>query len=70
VKYHFNLQQNRPYSLINIIDNLHGRIAKSIAVKVLEELVASKILILKEYGKFQLYLANQDNFPTTSNDEL
>jgi hypothetical protein len=56
--------------LINIIDNLHGRIAKSIGVKVLEELVASKILILKEYGKFQLYLANQDNFPTTSNDEL
>ncbi len=49
---------------------MHGRVAKSIAVKVIEELIASKIIILKEYGKFLLYLANQDNFPSISNDEL
>jgi hypothetical protein len=52
------VQQNRPYSLINIMDNLHGRIAKPIAMKVLEELVSKKILTIKEYGKFLLYIAN------------
>ena len=56
--------------MINILDNMHGRVAKAIAVKVIDELISAKVLILKEYGKFQLYLANQDNFPTISNDEL
>jgi hypothetical protein len=40
------------------MDNLHGRIAKPIAMKVLEELVSKKILTIKEYGKFLLYIAN------------
>jgi hypothetical protein len=40
------------------MDNMHGRVAKPIAVKVIDELIGSKVLILKEYGKFQLYLAN------------
>ena len=52
------------------MDNMHGRVAKPIAVKVIDELIGSKVLILKEYGKFKLYLANQDNFPSISNDEL
>lgn len=40
------------------MDNLHGRIAKPIALKVVEELVAKKVLTVKEYGKFLLYIAN------------
>jgi 26S proteasome regulatory subunit, ATPase 3, interacting protein len=49
---------------------MHGRVAKTIAVKVLDDLTDKKILVCKEYGKAKLYLANQDNFPTTSNEEI
>lgn len=67
----YMIKQNRPYSYGNIIDNLHGRIAKSICLKVLEELTnKEKVLTAKEYGKCIIYLANQDKFPATSNSEL
>lgn len=67
----YMIKQNRPYSYGNIIDNLHGRIAKAICLRVLEDLTAKeKILTSKEYGKCIIYLANQDKFPATSNAEL
>ena len=66
----YMIKQNRPYSLQNVLDNMHGRVAKTIAVKVLDELTDKKVLVCKEYGKAKLYLANQDNFPTTSNEEI
>lgn len=67
----YMIKQNRPYSYGNIIDNLHGRIAKPICMKVLEELTGKqKMLTAKEYGKCIIYLANQDKFPATSNTEL
>jgi hypothetical protein len=52
------------------MDNMHGRIKKPICEKVLSDLTNEKVLTCKEFGKAKIYLANQDNFPTVSNDEL
>ena len=51
--------QNRPYSLINIFDNLHGAIKKSQLGKILDALVDEGSLIMKEYNT-KIYLFNQD----------
>jgi archaellum component FlaC len=63
-------QQNRPYSIQNIMDNMHGRIPKKICETVLEKLTDQKHLICKEFGKAKIYLANQDKFPATDQKEL
>ena len=62
--------QNRPYSLQNVMDNLHGRIPRKICEKVLDDLAKENHLVCKEFGKAKIYLANQDNFPVTSNEQL
>ena len=36
----------------------------------MDDLTDEKVLVCKEYAKSKIYLANQDNFPTTSNEEL
>jgi 26S proteasome regulatory subunit (ATPase 3-interacting protein) len=53
-------KQNRPYSLINVFDNLHGKIKKPDLQKILDKLVKDKKLIEKEFGKCLVYWYNQD----------
>ena len=65
----YMINQNRPYSLINIFDNLHGNIKKGQLQKILDLLTEEKKLIMKEYNT-KIYLANQDNFPFVSDEEL
>lgn len=57
--YDYMKAQNRPYSLINIFDNLHGAVKKSQLVKILDALVEEGSLIMKEYNT-KIYLFNQD----------
>ena len=57
--YDYMKAQNRPYSLINIFDNLHGAIKKSQLTKILDSLVDEGSLIMKEYNT-KIYLFNQD----------
>ena len=66
----YMIRQNRPYSLQNVLDNMHGRVPRKICQDVLDELTAEKHLTEKEYGKAKIYLANQDKFPEVSKDEL
>jgi hypothetical protein len=40
----YMLKQNRPYSVQNIFDNMHGKVHKKVLVSVLEELVTDKVL--------------------------
>ena len=56
-------RQNRPYSVQNIIDNLHGRVKKKQVEKITEGLVEEKVLTVKEYGKSKIFMINQDIFP-------
>ena len=62
--------QNRPYSLQNVMDNLHGRIPRKICEKVLDDLTKESHLVCKEFGKAKIYMPNQDNFPETSKSDL
>lgn len=57
--YDYMKSQNRPYSLVNIFDNLHGAIKKSLLGKILDALVEDGSLIMKEYNS-KIYLFNQD----------
>ena len=63
-------QQNRPYSIQNVLDNMHGRIHRKICQQVLDDLTDEKHLVCKEFGKAKIYLANQANFAETSLDQL
>jgi len=66
----YMIKQNRPYSLQNVLDNMQGRVKKSTGTKVLDDLSEEGVLTCKEFGKVKVYLANQDNFPTVSTEEL
>lgn len=63
-------EQNRPYSILNIFDNLHGEIKKAELQKHLDSLVAEGELQSKDFGKFVVYLAHQDKMPTVPQEEL
>lgn len=62
-------QQNRPYSLINVFDNLHSSIKKPQLQKILDALVDEKLLIMKEYNT-KIYLANQNLFETVTEERM
>lgn len=63
-------KQNRPYSLINIFDNLHGKIKKPQVQRILDSLASAGELQVKEFGKAKIYLLNQKNIPDVNQSEL
>lgn len=54
-------QQNRPYSAVQIYDNLHHRIVKGTVERVLEKAAekAESGIRVKEYGKSKIYYPDQ-----------
>jgi len=71
VIYDYLQSNNRPYSIQNIIDNLHGRVKKAITQKALDSLVASNKITLKEQGKTKkVYMLNQDGLEVLQPEEL
>ena len=56
----YMLQQNRPYSAIQVTDNLHKRIQKGGVERVLGKLVAASVLRQKDYGKASIFFPHQD----------
>ena len=65
--YDYMKSQNRPYSLQNIFDNLHGSIKKGQLGKILDSLVDEGSLIMKEYNS-KIYLFNQDKLEIKVSD--
>lgn len=55
-------KQNRPYNLLNIFDNLYGKIKKSVLEAALEEVREEGTLVAKDFGKNKVYMLNQANF--------
>ena len=53
----FVKRMNRPYSVIQLVDNLHGKIKKSVMQTILDELVEEGQVSAKEYGKAKIYTA-------------
>jgi 26S proteasome regulatory subunit (ATPase 3-interacting protein) len=63
-------QQNRPYSLIDIFNNLHGAVGKTALQKVLDKLIEDQIIISKSFGKQTVYVVSQTNVAIPSQSEL
>ena len=73
-------QQNRPYSAIQVFDNLHKRAPKSVVEKVLTSLSEGSAsasasasagggLVCKEYGKAKIYFVDQATLPSNVSEE-
>ncbi|XP_013421171.1 homologous-pairing protein 2 homolog [Lingula anatina] len=63
-------QQNRPYSAIDVFNNLHKEYGKTAVVKVLETLAQEGKIKEKTYGKQKVYLPDQSQYPTCDETEL
>ncbi|CAA9990104.1 Tat binding protein 1(TBP-1)-interacting protein, putative [Plasmodium knowlesi strain H] len=68
--YKYMKQMNRPYSVINVYDNLHGTISKNVVQKLMDELSTEEKLQCKEYGKAKVYLVNQGEFKSLNMEEM
>jgi 26S proteasome regulatory subunit (ATPase 3-interacting protein) len=51
-------QQNRPYSALNIFDNLRGAIKKPEVIRILDALSTEGLIRAKYFGKARVYLVD------------
>ena len=63
-------KQNRPYSAIDIFNNLHKEFGKTAVVKALETLVEQEQIIEKIYGKQKVYAPLQDQYGEFDENEI
>lgn len=61
-------KQNRPYSLINIFDNLHAAVKKPLLEKVLDDLCEENKLRVKDFNKNKIYMLDQSQFKITTQE--
>ena len=59
VIFEYFTSQNRPYSVVNLVDNLHKRVPRGLAERCCDILVSENQLKLKEYGKNKVYFLDQ-----------
>ena len=52
-------KQNRPYNILNVFDNLHGKIKKPVLDTVLNELADEGKLTAKDFAKNRVFYLNQ-----------
>jgi len=62
-------QQNRPYNVQNVFDNLHAIIPRTQVQVALDVLSTSGALVMKEFGKNKVYLAKQDLMDDDSEEQ-
>ncbi|XP_022079972.1 homologous-pairing protein 2 homolog [Acanthaster planci] len=63
-------RQNRPYSAIDVFNNLHKEFGKTAVVRALEDLAQNGKIKEKVYGKQKVYVADQSQFPEVNESEL
>jgi len=61
---------NRPYSTINVFDNLHGAVKKASLQRVLDALAAEGLINEKVCGKSKVYWALQDQYGDITSEVL
>lgn len=64
------IDQNRPYSVIDIFNNLHKEYGKTVVTRALDQLVSDQKVVEKIYGKQKVYFVNQGDFPVINDDDL
>jgi 26S proteasome regulatory subunit (ATPase 3-interacting protein) len=62
--------QNRPYSAIQLHDNLHGRVNKALMESALAALVEGGAVCKKEYGKAAIFWPAQGAFAAVTQEEV
>ncbi|GIY85759.1 homologous-pairing protein 2 homolog [Caerostris darwini] len=62
--------QNRPYSVIDIFNNLHKEHGKTAVTKALETLVSEGKIKEKTYGKQKIYFIDQNEFQNSKDANL
>ncbi|EEA06497.1 uncharacterized protein CMU_009890 [Cryptosporidium muris RN66] len=62
--------QNRPYSIQNVVDNLHNIYSKKQVTEEMERLAVEGKFICKEYGKQKVYLVNQSEYQELNKEEM
>jgi 26S proteasome regulatory subunit (ATPase 3-interacting protein) len=60
-------QANRPYSALQVFENLHERVKKGQVAVILDQLSDDGLLVGKLYGKSKVYHTNQDMYPVAAN---
>uniref|UniRef100_T1J701 Homologous-pairing protein 2 homolog n=1 Tax=Strigamia maritima TaxID=126957 RepID=T1J701_STRMM len=63
-------KQNRPYSLVDIVTNLHNQFGKAAIQRSLDQLVTEGKVREKTYGKQKVYVIDQKMFPIADEKEL
>nr|XP_012224733.1 PREDICTED: homologous-pairing protein 2 homolog [Linepithema humile] len=66
--YNYMKMQNRPYSVNDVVTNLHNEYGKAVVQKTMDQLVKDNKLFEKIYGKQKIYCVVQD--ATYDTDEL
>jgi 26S proteasome regulatory subunit (ATPase 3-interacting protein) len=61
---------NRPYSALNVYDNLHGAVGKAVVPRILDKLAADGRLKSKTYGKAVVYWPDQAGYGTAAPEEM
>jgi hypothetical protein len=62
--------QNRPYSAIQLHDNLHGRVNKALMESALAALVEGGSVCRKDYGKAAIFWPAQGAFAAVTQEEV
>ena len=68
--YDYLVSTNRPYSVNDIVMNLHKEHGKAAVQRVLDQMVAEEKLKIKLNGKQSCFYVNQEMFETCSEQEL
>ncbi|KAL6624120.1 Tat binding protein 1-interacting [Neocallimastix sp. 'constans'] len=63
-------KQNRPYSAVDIYNNLHGLVGKTLVQKILQKASEDNRIKEKVYGKQKVYVAIQDDEDFSPEDLL
>ncbi|KAG0083858.1 hypothetical protein BGZ93_009059 [Podila epicladia] len=64
------IKQNRPYSVTDIVSNLHNEVSKTDCQKIANSLVEKELVTAKLYGKQAIYVVRQDTIDTSSPEQL
>ncbi|XP_076340606.1 homologous-pairing protein 2 homolog [Tachypleus tridentatus] len=63
-------RQNRPYSVLDVFNNLNKEYGKTAVNKAIEQLAQDGKITEKTYGKQKIYFANQSQYPDVEENEL
>lgn len=61
------MSQYKPFSVNDIVQNLHNKVTKTTATKALENLVNEKRIVSKTFGKIIIYSCNEQDTALPSN---